>query len=116
MTYILKRFHGAKSIPTRIRSEDNHVDLSLPKTDMCLFYGSRFGAEMKALACHSVTPDPFVAQCYWLSPCSEGFYPGSPVSLPPQTKNSITNDVATSIRNAQLTNPSAESTEKNNNI
>ena len=31
---------------------------------MCLFYGSRFGAEMKALASHCVTPDPFVAQCH----------------------------------------------------
>ena len=76
---------------------------------MCLFYGSRFGAVMKALASHSVTPDPFVAQCHM----RVEFVIGS--RLAPKVfirvlrfsslhkKNNITNDVATS-RNVKKNN------------
>ena len=68
-------------------------------------YGSRYGTAVRALAYHqcglgSIPPRCHIwvefVVCCWLSPCFEGFAPGSPFFLPPQ-KPTLQNSNSTRI-------------------
>ena len=66
--------------------------------------GSRDGAVVKGLASHQCDPGPVPAWCHmWIEfvvgsrRCSEGFSPGSPVFLPPNSNLEDPHDVAFSL-------------------